>query len=125
MISNNFIDTYQRGESNRLEQQQLFFQVDNVDVLRYTANGFPNIINFTQDTINELSVARNAKTCNLIIDNITLFTSNPDISRYFPLKIKINGDQEIEFDDRELTIIDRYPLPLQQYVNRFDTLKSI
>ncbi len=122
MLPNDFVEEYERIEKILVTNNEEFVP-DRNGLLIYTTP-LESVGNIVNDTV--FFQGQNIKpvNANLIIDHVTLLSTNPDCQNYLPLKMRMGTKQDVDFGSptfRELTdysIIVNPPINLQTIQNR-------
>ena len=114
MIDNSFTESYFRLETpleTNLEQAY----IDREGKLILTT-GIIETETFQLDRAIDPANSGQPVNINLIVDQITMFSTNPDVQNYLPLKIGID-DKQVEFDQPILTEQRDYKIIKRQSIN--------
>lgn len=129
MIDNTFVESYFRIENNLTTNSERF-DTDRGGKLVYTTPYFD-----TESIVSDqvLFAGQNIapENANLIIDQITLFSTNPNCLNYLPLKLRLGTKQQIDFNTPIRTDLTDYkiivdpPINLETIQNRkYDKLRE-
>lgn len=115
MINSDFIESYYRIENEINSKTESLFQKQNGQLLLT----LPIFTGSEILTANKLFIdnRETPQSVNLIIDQITLFSTNPNVVNFAPLKIKIGKNQEIEFLPNAVELTDYEVLTNERIIN--------
>lgn len=122
MIANDYREAYFRLVNNEQSLQRILtYQEKSNTIIKYTGNYIDDLKEIKFNIDNTVT-KDNSDNKNIIIDQITLFTTNKNFTDYLPLKFKFANSQ-IQFDSFDSIDIDEYPIFTQKLGIR-DKLKN-
>lgn len=109
MLSNDFVEEYERIEKVLTSNNEEFVADEN-GLLIYTTplEQGDSIVTDVEFFQGQKPVPANG---NIIIDNITLLSTNPDVQNFLPLKLRIGTKQKIEFGNPTFRELSNYKIP--------------
>ena len=115
MLDNTFTEDYYRVE-NTIDTNKQSFTRDNEGRLIFTT---PFFLNDEILTTTFLNTDQNIQpeNVNLIVDQITLLSTNPDVNNYLPIKISLGQKQQIEFGQVTVVPMENYKVVVQPPIN--------
>lgn len=122
MIDNTFSTTFFRLETPKTTNEETFF-VDENGKLIYTTPFFTSE-NLTFDKLVFSTAINTPSNVNLIVDCLTIFSTNPNVQNYLPLTLTIGQNPSFEFCPEDFTEMSDYhilvdpPINLQTIKNR-------
>ncbi len=123
MIENNYNEKQYRLVSNELSYQRLLLNKNGENTnIKYIGNYFDNdkTLNLTLNTTDIIS---NTSNRNLLIDQITIFSTNPNISNNLPLQFDLAGKQLYFIASGDTSEIAEYDI-LYNKLGLYDNLKN-
>ena len=123
MIENNYNEKQYRLISNEISYQRLLLNNNGENTnIKYIGNYFDDnkILNLSLNTTDSIT---NTKNRNLLIDQITLFSTNPNISNYLPLQFDLNGKKLYFIASGDTSEINEYDI-LYNKLGLYDNLKN-
>ena len=117
MITNDFVETYIRIE-NDIKNNPERVVVDSTGNLIFTTPFITDDVIRADDVI-DVPKNKTPANVNLILDNVSFFTTNPSFGNYLPLKLEIGEKQQVPFGDTQQIPIDDYRIVVDPPVNNF------
>ena len=92
-----------------LTENQLGFFLSNDNKLVFTTNIFTdNSVQLTSTL--DIGNTNGYRNSTILVDSISLFTTNPNVFTYFPLKLTLNQKPSLEFTQPDIETIDKYTI---------------
>ena len=125
LLSNDFVEEFFRAE-RQLTKNEETFHIDREGKLIYTTP-FETGNTIVDDRIINLDANHTPDNVNLIIDAISLFSTNPNIQNYLPLKFNFGTSEDskpkIQFNSAESYTLTDYKVIVNPGVN-LDTIQN-
>ncbi len=104
MINNDYVEEYYRIENLITSNEETVFN-NRAGEITFTIPVISSDVSISHDL--PVPSNRDPETVNLVVDAITLFSSNPNVLNYMPIKFDMTQFQ-IELADPTLTVLDEY-----------------
>lgn len=122
MIENTFNEEYFRVEKNITTNNESVY-IDREGRLILTTQ-FITDENITDVSIQFAGENQPPKNFNMVVDAVTLFTTNPNCQNYLPLKISLGSKIQLEFNDATFQELENYKIIVNPRVN-LDIIQNI
>lgn len=116
LLGNDFTETYIRLENNLTSNFEQFV-VDRENKLIMTTPFFRESRLTSNFDISAISNKVTPENTNIIIDAITLISTNPNVANFLPLKVTFDNKPLIEFADPDITTLTDYKIIIEPPIN--------